>query len=110
MRSLPRAGVGSTSTYGPSVLHNLEQLDENHQDAIRLLKSAVDAKDWQLCKELIRFLHSIDETGDALRRAMADFGVLDAACLTRRVCQPPYCPLPKVSLLTLRLYEWLVSL
>lgn len=54
------------------VLHNLEQLDENHQDAIRLLKSAVDAKDWQLCKELIRFLHSIDETGDALRRAMAE--------------------------------------
>ncbi|TRM65979.1 RIC1-domain-containing protein [Schizophyllum amplum] len=54
------------------VLHNLEQLDEDHQDAIRLLKSAIDAKDWQLCRELLRFLHSIDETGEALRRALAE--------------------------------------
>ncbi|KAJ6604206.1 RIC1-domain-containing protein [Mycena vulgaris] len=52
------------------VLHNLEQLDEKHNDVIRLLKSAVSAKDWQLCRELLRFLHSVDDTGMALRGAL----------------------------------------
>jgi hypothetical protein len=59
------------------VLHNLEQLDENSSDATRLLRSAVDAKDWQLCRELLRFLHSIDDTGAALRIALAETNVLD---------------------------------
>ncbi|KAF8167806.1 RIC1-domain-containing protein [Crassisporium funariophilum] len=53
------------------VLHNLEQLDENSTEAIRLLKKAVDGKDWQLCRELLRFLHSIDDTGEALRHALS---------------------------------------
>lgn len=52
------------------VLHNLEQLDEKHGDVIRLLKMSVDGKDWQLCKELLRFLHSIDDSGAALRDAL----------------------------------------
>ncbi|KAJ7693644.1 RIC1-domain-containing protein [Mycena rosella] len=52
------------------VLHNLEQLDEKHNDVIRLLESAVSAKDWQLCRELLRFLHSVDDTGTALRSAL----------------------------------------
>lgn len=52
------------------VLHNLEQLDENNYDAVRLLQSAVDGKDWQLCRELLRFLHSVDDTGSALRDAL----------------------------------------
>jgi len=61
------------------VLHNLEQLDENSTEAIRLLISAVKGKDWQLCRELLRFLHSIDDTGQALRNALshADLGALD---------------------------------
>lgn len=53
------------------VLHNLEQLDEKHNDVIRLLQSAVAAKDWQLCRELLRFLHSVDDTGAALQGALA---------------------------------------
>ncbi|KAF8912940.1 RIC1-domain-containing protein [Gymnopilus junonius] len=53
------------------VLHNLEQLDENSTEAIRLLISAVEGKDWQLCRELLRFLHSIDDTGQALRNALS---------------------------------------
>lgn len=53
------------------VLHNLEQLDENNGDAVRLLKNAVAGKDWQLCRELLRFLHSIDDTGAALRNALS---------------------------------------
>ncbi|KAK1232383.1 WD40 repeat protein [Marasmius sp. AFHP31] len=54
------------------VLHNMEQLDENNVDAVRLLNSAINAKDWQLCRELMRFLRSIDESGAALRHALAE--------------------------------------
>lgn len=59
------------------VLHNLEQLDGNNGDVVRLLRSAIDAKDWQLCRELLRFLHSIDDTGKALGRALTETGLLD---------------------------------
>ena len=53
------------------VLHNLEQLDENNHDAVRLLKAAVEHQEWQLCRQLLRFLNSIDETGTALRNALS---------------------------------------
>ncbi|KAF5375289.1 hypothetical protein D9758_000014 [Tetrapyrgos nigripes] len=59
------------------VLHNLEQLDEKNGDATRLLQSALEAKDWQLCRELVRFLHSIDDTGAALRHALVQTDVMD---------------------------------
>ncbi|KAG6866024.1 hypothetical protein C0991_009433 [Blastosporella zonata] len=59
------------------VLHNLEQLDENNDDAVRLLQSAVDGKDWQLCRELLRFLHSVDDTGAALRHALSKTNVVN---------------------------------
>ncbi|OAX44898.1 RIC1-domain-containing protein [Rhizopogon vinicolor AM-OR11-026] len=58
------------------VLHNLEQLDENNKDAVRLLNCAVKAQDWQLCRELLRFLHSIDDTGKALRHALSETSLL----------------------------------
>ncbi|KAG6891393.1 hypothetical protein C0992_007616 [Termitomyces sp. T32_za158] len=58
------------------VLHNLEQLDEHNDDAVRLLQSAVDGKDWQLCRELLRFLHSVDDTGFALRNALLKTNVV----------------------------------
>jgi hypothetical protein len=53
------------------VLHSLEQLDSGHDDAFRLLRSAVEAKDWQLCRELLRFLHSMDDSGAILKEALA---------------------------------------
>ncbi|KAF8272974.1 RIC1-domain-containing protein [Lactarius quietus] len=53
------------------VLHSLEQLDTGHDDAFRLLRSAVEAKDWQLCRELLRFLHSMDDSGAVLKEALA---------------------------------------
>jgi len=53
------------------VLHNLEQLDGGHTHAARLLTNAVEACDWQLCRELVRFLHSIDESGAALCHVLA---------------------------------------
>ncbi|PBL00950.1 RIC1-domain-containing protein [Armillaria gallica] len=52
------------------VLHTLEQLDEDNEDAMRLLKAAIDGKDWQLCRELLRFLRSIDDSGTALQNAL----------------------------------------
>lgn len=58
------------------VLHNLEQLDENSTEAIRLLTSAVEGKEWHLCRELLRFLHSIDDTGEALRRVLSQVNLL----------------------------------
>lgn len=58
------------------VLHNLEQLDENSTEAVRLLTKAVEEKDWQLCRELLRFLHSIDDTGQALRNALSQVDLL----------------------------------
>lgn len=54
----------------------MEQLDENSDDAVRLLKSAVEGKDWQLCRELLRFLHSVDDTGAALGNALAKTNVV----------------------------------
>ncbi|KAK7064573.1 RIC1 domain-containing protein [Favolaschia claudopus] len=60
------------------VLHNLEQLDEQHDDVNRLLESAISAKDWQLCRELLRFLRSVDETGTALENALKQVNLRDA--------------------------------
>jgi len=58
------------------VLHNLEQLDESHSHAARLLSNAVATCDWQLCRELMRFLHSIDETGVALNRVLSQTNLM----------------------------------
>ncbi|EPS99074.1 hypothetical protein FOMPIDRAFT_1125058 [Fomitopsis schrenkii] len=62
------------------VLHGLDQLggDGVGGDAVRLLKSAISAKDWQLCREILRFLHSVDESGDALRNALSEAEVIPA--------------------------------
>lgn len=57
------------------ILHNLEQLGESNEDVIRLLRSSLDAQDWQLCRELLRFLHSVDDTGVALRHALVETGL-----------------------------------
>jgi RAB6A-GEF complex partner protein 1 len=57
------------------VLHNLEQLPQDNTDAIILLREAISAEDWQLCKELLRFLRSIDSSGKALRDAVIATGL-----------------------------------
>ncbi len=60
------------------VLHSLEQLDSGHGDAFRLLRIAVAAKDWQLCRELVRFLHSMDDSGAVLNEALAQPFMIEA--------------------------------
>ncbi|KAL0950714.1 hypothetical protein HGRIS_007490 [Hohenbuehelia grisea] len=69
------------------VLQNLEQLEEHSADAVRLLKSAIDGADWQLCREILRFLHSVDDTGDALRKALAETGILHIPGLEEAVTE-----------------------
>jgi len=54
----------------------LEQLDESYSHAARLLSRAVAACDWQLCRELMRFLHSIDETGVALKHVLSQTNLM----------------------------------
>ncbi|XAO25876.1 hypothetical protein I312_104706 [Cryptococcus bacillisporus CA1280] len=60
------------------VLHTLEGL-EDADDTIRLLHQAIRAQEFNLCKELLRFLHSIDDSGDALRKAIAKVGIIEPA-------------------------------
>ncbi|ORX38232.1 RIC1-domain-containing protein [Kockovaella imperatae] len=57
------------------VLQNLEELDDV-KDTVRLLRLAMASKEYGLCKEVLRFLHSIDETGQALRQAISDVEIL----------------------------------
>lgn len=71
------------------VLHNMEQLDGENADAIRLLRAAAVAEDWQLCREVLRFLHSIDDSGVALRGALAQSGIVADAD-----GEPPSPPAP----------------
>ncbi|EIN13398.1 RIC1-domain-containing protein [Punctularia strigosozonata HHB-11173 SS5] len=62
------------------VLHTLEQLEGNaRDDAARLLRSAQEAGEWKLCRELMRFLRSVDESGNLLREACEKAGILDSA-------------------------------
>lgn len=58
------------------VMHTLEEADDA-RDTVRLLRLAIEAKETQLCKELLRFLHSIDDTGEALRGAIEEVGILE---------------------------------
>ncbi|CAG8785496.1 5875_t:CDS:2, partial [Cetraspora pellucida] len=40
-------------------------------DTIRLLSKAMEAEDYELCKELVRFLNSIDGSGKTLKDALS---------------------------------------
>jgi hypothetical protein len=68
---------GSLKTAGGYllVLHTLDELGSSSQQLIRLLQRAKDERDWELCKELARFLMALDESGDTLKRALEDVGL-----------------------------------
>ncbi len=52
------------------VLHTFEELESSSEQCVRLLQSAKEAADWDLCKELARFLMALDESGNTLRQAL----------------------------------------
>lgn len=52
------------------ILHTFEELETASEQSVRLLARAMREGDWDLCKELARFLAALDETGDTLNEAM----------------------------------------
>ena len=52
------------------VLQTLEDAASSSERCISLLHQATLAQDWDLCKELARFLMALDNSGDTLRRAL----------------------------------------
>ncbi|TWU75406.1 hypothetical protein ED733_002909 [Metarhizium rileyi] len=64
---------GSLKTAGGYliVLHTLEELGSSTDQSVRVLSRAIQEGDWELCKELARFLAAMDETGEVLEEVMA---------------------------------------
>lgn len=52
------------------VLHTFEESETDSEQCVRLLRRAKEADEWDLCKELARFLMALDESGDLLRDAV----------------------------------------
>lgn len=52
------------------VLHTFDELRSTGDQVVRLLQRAKDEQDWELCKELARFLMALDETGATLRSTL----------------------------------------
>jgi hypothetical protein len=52
------------------VLHTFEELRPTGDQVVRLLHRAKDEQDWELCKELARFLMALDESGATLRSTL----------------------------------------
>ncbi|TGO64583.1 hypothetical protein BOTNAR_0086g00230 [Botryotinia narcissicola] len=63
---------GSLKTAGGYllILHTFEELSSSSEQLVRLLSRAKDEEDWELCKELARFLTALDETGATLMEAL----------------------------------------
>ena len=76
------AGELRTAAMYLLVLHNLEAVDASIAHTVRLLRLALDAEDFSLARDLVRFCRSMDEDGDVLRR------VADAAGLTQPSAAP----------------------
>lgn len=63
---------GSLKTAGGYliVLHTLEELQSATEQSVRLLTRAMKEGDWDLCKELARFLAAMDDSGEVLQEVM----------------------------------------
>ena len=63
---------GSLKTAGGYliILHTLDELESQTDQSVRVLSRAIQEGDWDLCKELARFLAAMDETGEVLKQVM----------------------------------------
>ncbi|KAI9793319.1 MAG: hypothetical protein M1833_000764 [Piccolia ochrophora] len=52
------------------VLQTFQELGSSSPQVVQLLSEAKEEEDWELCKELARFLMALDETGATLREAL----------------------------------------
>lgn len=57
------------------VLQTFDEEGNGLEQCVRLMKMAKEEGDWDLCKELARFLMALDETGDELRKALDKMGI-----------------------------------
>lgn len=57
------------------VLQTFDEEGTGSEQCARLMQMAKEKGDWDLCKELARFLMAIDETGDELRKAVEKMGI-----------------------------------
>lgn len=64
------------------ILHTFDGGSFSTQQISTLLRRAKEEGDWELCKELARFLVGIDETGDLLRTVLGRAGLRHAASNT----------------------------
>ena len=71
---------GSLKTAGGYllILHTFEELSSSSEQLVRLLARARKEEDWELCKELARFLMALDESGGTLVEALEKVGLKDA--------------------------------
>lgn len=53
----------------------MEQLDEKYDDAVRLLTRAIEGQEWAIAKDLLRFLRSMDDSGETLTSVMKRAGL-----------------------------------
>ncbi|ORX51228.1 RIC1-domain-containing protein [Hesseltinella vesiculosa] len=59
-----------TATSYLIILQTMQPLTTGAKDIIRLLQKAMEKDDFDLCKELVRFLSSIDHSGKSLHEAL----------------------------------------
>lgn len=59
-----------TATSYLIILQTMQPLAVAGKDTMRLLHKALDENNYELCKELVRFLSSIDNTGNTLHEAL----------------------------------------
>ena len=57
------------------MLHTFEEMETSSEQCVRLLQRAKEVGDWDLCKELARFLMALDESGDTLRLSLERMGL-----------------------------------
>lgn len=67
--SLQRGNLKTAGGY-LLVLHTFDELSAAGEQSVRLLGRAMREGDWELCKELARFLAALDDSGDTLREAL----------------------------------------
>lgn len=57
------------------VLHTFQEIETSSEQCVRLLQRAKEAGDWDLCKELARFLMALDASGETLREALSRMNI-----------------------------------
>lgn len=71
------AGELHTATAYLIVLQTMEPHTVNTEDSARLLERVIDARDFELCKEIVRFLSSISSSGIDLEELLASINTSD---------------------------------